>query len=218
MRLLDVLQDVLWPRGFRCLCCDDIIDEELLCPTCQRGLAVIRLSETEGALANGRSVFRYDGVAKRLVLMLKHNSCLDAASVLASGMLPALQAMKLPENTVLTWVTMPAQRKAERGFDHGYELCKALGKQTNMQVKQLLNRNVKYLRTQRGLNRDKRLKNLTGTFLCPSRIDTPVLLVDDVMTTGATASACEQALMAAGATQVYVITAARAMLADVMER
>ncbi len=211
MRWLRVLEDVLWPRGLKCLCCDDLSEGELLCPACRRELQGIRLSPQNAGDDLVRSVFRYDGKAKQLVLMLKMECVADAAEALAEEMAEAVKAMALPPDTVLTWVTMPERRRRERGIDHGRLLCLAVGKRTGIPVRQLIVRTGR-MHTQRGLTRSERMRNLSGTIACPERIATPVLLIDDVLTTGATASACASALMAAGSPSVYAVTATKAML------
>ena len=119
--------------------------------------------------------------------------------------------MKLPPDVVLTWVSMPKRRYLERGIDHGRLLCEAVGRRLNLPVQPLLERTGK-LHTQRGLTREERLRNLSGSMICNEEIKGPVLLIDDVLTTGATASACAETLMRAGAPAVYVLTATRVML------
>ena len=61
--------------------------------------------------------------------------------------------------------------------------------------------------TQQGLNAAQRRKNLHGAFAAAARISTPVLLIDDVYTTGSTTETCAGALRAAGAPEVFVLTA-----------
>lgn len=211
IRVLCKLEDVLWPRGVKCLCCDDLSGGELLCPTCAEALKAMRLAPQDRGSESHQSVYRYDGVAKMLVLLLKADCAEDSAVALAVGMAAVVRDMKLPPDTVLTWVSMPEIRRKKRGIDHGRTLCEVVAAQTGHEVRQLLVR-TRNSHTQRGLDREARLRNLSGTFACKARIDHPVLLIDDVMTTGATAEQCSAVLQEAGAPQVYVLTATKAMI------
>lgn len=210
--LTDLLADLLAPRGLKCLCCDTESEGEYLCTDCRKALLSLRLSPEETQRGDLYCAYRYDGAAKQLVVSLKEDCLADAAQVLADGMYEVLRTANLPEDTILTWVTMPRKRRIQRGIDHGYVLCTALGERCGFPVRQLLQRKGK-VHTQRGLSREKRLRNLEGTFFCDVPLNGPVLLVDDVMTTGSTASTCAEALMKAGATHVYVITATKATIA-----
>lgn len=214
---LSTLGEVFWPRGLKCMCCDELSEGNALCPACRKALRALRLDRAEAGEDGIRSVYRYDGTAKALVLLLKGSCLVDAAEVLAADMYEAMKTMAIPPDTVLTWVTMPAQRLRVRGIDHGRALCEALGRISGMPVRQLLTRKGK-LHTQRGLSKEARLQNLSGTLMCEEPLSRPVLLVDDVLTTGATASACAEVLMAAGARAVYVLTATRVMLKKIEDQ
>ena len=205
------LGEILWPRGTACLCCPELSYGQLLCPDCQKALTAMRLHGEDAGDEGVRSVYRYDGVAKQLVRLLKEQCLEDAAHVLAEDMAEALSAMALPEDAVLTWVTMPEKRRKVRGIDHGRTLCEAVARRTGRPVRQLLIRRGNG-HTQRGLNREARLKNIAGSICCEMKVDVSVLIIDDVLTTGATASACAEALRAAGAPKVYALTATKAML------
>ncbi len=208
MSLLRFFDDLIAPRGVKCLCCDVNSAGQLLCADCARGLLAVRVPSDEAGTAAVRSSLRYDGVAKDLVLKLKLEALADAAEPLADVMAETVKQMDLPDDTILTWVTMPTLRRLERGIDHGRKLCEALGRRTGFPVRQLLTRRGR-VHTQRGLSGEERLNNLQGSLVCREKLNRPVLLVDDVMTTGATVSACTRALLEAGAPRVYALTATK---------
>ena len=211
MRFLKRIEDILWPRGLGCLCCDHLCPGELLCPTCRKGLDALKLSDDAQADGNIHSVYRYDGTARQLVILLKDQCLEDAASVLAQEMANVIKTMALPDNTVLTWVPMPEVRKVKRGIDHGHVLCQAVARQTGLPIRQILIRS-RNSHTQRGLNREARLTNIAASIRCEKHITDPVILIDDVLTTGATVSVCTKALKDAGAPAVFALTATKVVM------
>ncbi|MGB4594124.1 MAG: phosphoribosyltransferase family protein [Coriobacteriia bacterium] len=109
-------------------------------------------------------------------------------------------------------VPVPPTRAARsrRGFDHTLPLARAVGDALAVPVERRLC--VSGRRDQRALGRDARFANMAGAFSVVGEVGLPtrVLLVDDVMTTGATLDAASRALLAAGASHVRVIVLARA--------
>lgn len=201
------LEAILWPRALQCLCCPECTDGQLLCPSCRAELRSLRLEAHRGS---HHSVWAYAGCAKRLVTGLKHECIADCAAVMGRGMAEAVKRLELPADTVMTWVTMPENRRRVRGIDHGRLLCETIAGYAGMPAEQLLVRQGR-IHTQRGLNREKRLSNLQGSFAAAKELQGTVLLIDDVMTTGATADACSAVLYEAGAAQVVVLTATRVL-------
>ena len=202
------LEDILWPRGLKCICCDEYAQGEPLCPDCRQALEAMRLSRGQAGDDQVRSVFRYDGTAKQLVLALKLENVADAGIPLADAMAETVREMQLPPDTVLTWVTMPDIRRRQRGIDHGRRLCEAVAARAGLPAQQLLSRTGRF-HTQRGFSREERLRNLDGTVVCNVSVTTPVLLIDDVLTTGATISVCAESLLKAGAPAVFALTATK---------
>ena len=126
-------------------------------------------------------------------------------------MLPLPKDFSFSPDTVVTWVTMPESRRRDRMIDHGRTLAEAAARQLNLPCRQLLLRRETRQKNQASLNREGREANLKNAFLPMEDISFPVLLVDDVLTTGTTARRCAEALRSGGAKEVSVLTFTRAV-------
>jgi predicted amidophosphoribosyltransferase len=122
----------------------------------------------------------------------------------------ALAALGPPAADAVTWVPLASRRRAERGFDQAHVLARALARELDLPAARFVRRTKPTLPQSRR-TRDDRLHAMAGAFVhipgkpAPERL----LLVDDVLTTGATASACAAALVDAGAREVHLLTACR---------
>lgn len=204
-RTLCLLQDIIWPQKVLCLLCDEFSSGQWLCTACAQKLGFIRMKQHTGQV---RSAYVYKGVARQLIHALKYDALRPAAAVLAEAMAEDARDMDLPTDTVITWVTTTRARQLRRGGDHGRELCTAVSERLGLPMRQLLVR-TRRARTQRGLDARQRQTNLKGVFRCSAKLNGPVLVVDDVYTTGATLRYCTAALLEAGATAVYALTATK---------
>ncbi len=103
-------------------------------------------------------------------------------------------------------------KERERGFNQAERLAAGVAKYLGLPMETKFLRRVKYTKTQTNLTRKERLANMHNAFEAPGRMPfSRLLLIDDVMTTGSTASACAAALRGAGAARVDVLTLARGM-------
>ena len=209
------LRDAVWPEGALCCACGRITDGTSLCPSCRLDLEaqgyVFSWDEAEplpGVTAWG--LRPHEGIHRTLVLRLKHGAEARAAEALASLLLPLPETLSFPPDTVVTWVTMPEHRYRNRAIDHGRLLAEAFARQLSLPCRQLLARRDTRAAGQATLTGAGRKANLKGAFEPLEKITFPVLLVDDVRTTGTTLARCAEALREGGAQQVTAITATRA--------
>ncbi len=115
---------------------------------------------------------------------------------------------ELPAQAV-TWVPLSRRRRASRGFDQAQALARVVGRRLDVPLVPLLRR-VSDAGPQARRSGEQRRLAMRGRFTALGTPPGRVLLVDDVLTTGATAAACAEALLASGAREVSVLTAARA--------
>lgn len=165
------------------------------------------------AWGKGRAVALYQGSVRRMVLALKHADRLDIAIPMASWMSGAVRGLTEPDS-IVTAVPLHRRRFFLRRYNQAVLLGNRLAKNENLQfVPDILIR-VKPTLMQKGMTRQQRFENLRGAIAINPRQSAkiqgkPVLIVDDVMTTGATLSACAEACLAGGAKTVNVIVLAR---------
>ena len=209
------LRDAVWPEGALCCACGRITGGEALCRDCRLDLQAQgfffswdRSEPLPGVIAWG--LRPHAGIHRVLVHKLKYEAEARAAEALASLVLPLPEVLSLSPDTVVTWVTMPEPRRRNRAIDHGRLLAEAVAGQLSLPCRQLLARRDNRAKSQVTLSMTGRRANLKGAFEPLRKISFPVLLVDDVRTTGTTIARCAQALRDGGAPQVTAITMTRA--------
>ncbi len=185
------LDGLVEARRPACFACNGFSPSGRTCSRCKRTYAIDGV--TVGAY--------YDELMRRFVAAIKYERAGSEARLAAELLVPGLYA---DEFDVVTWVPAVPRRERQRGYNQAKIIAKAVAKQLDLPDRQLLLR----MRgnSQVGQSRRTRLEQVKGQFL-PARPkpirDSRVLLVDDVLTTGATMSECSKALKQAGAKSVW---------------
>ena len=172
--------------------------------------------EMELHFASARSVIAAQGMAMDLIHRYKYSGALWLEPFLA-GLLNNAAGPVLREGnwSLIVPVPLHPQRLAEREFNQAERLARRLSHATGLKLASRLVRRVEATRTQTRLSRGERAQNVRRAFapVPGARCDgARVVLIDDVLTTGATTSACARVLLGLGAQEVCVWTLARGLL------
>jgi ComF family protein len=165
------------------------------------------------AYDRARAALEYGDISRDLVLALKYQGRRDSLDLLASWM-AAAGADLLTGAHLIVPVPLHYIRLVRRGFNQSAWLAAALSRRTSIPLAVDTLTRTRSTPIQGGLSADGRRRNVQGAFkVRPSRMTKvkgqKILLVDDVLTTGATAEACSRALKRANAACVEVLTLAR---------
>ena len=176
------------------------LDSEGRCALCRSGLRGFDAAYCFGS---------YEGVLRELIHLFKYGRIPTLAGPLCDFLAAALPRDERVD--AIAPVPLHWWRKWRRGFNQSELLARALSKRTGLPVIAALRR-TRPTAVQAGLSNTARRRNVTGAFRGRTTVSLQgkhVLLIDDVMTTGATASACAIALKRAGADRVALLTLAR---------
>jgi len=242
--MLDALRatliDTIYPP--RCLACTVATDAAHgLCPTCWRetffvagaacwkcGVPLVGEAE-RGDLCDGctrrppawdrgAAALVYGGAGRRMVLAFKHGDRLDLAEPFARWMASA-GAELLAEADAIAPVPLHWRRLVARRYNQSAEIARRLARGSGKPAIVDLLRRCRHTAPQKNLDLDARAANQAGAVVVTPRraaliAGRTVLVVDDVMTSGATLAGCAEALRAAGAARVHVLVLARVAFAE----
>lgn len=241
-KYLTSLLDIILPP--RCLSCGAVLGSAgLLCPICwtrthfiapplcascglpfaadplqtgsEHGTTCLACTATPPRFRRARAAVVYDDASRPMILRFKHGDRTTAAPGLAAMMRRAGQEL-FGEIDLIAPVPLHRWRLFHRQYNQAALLAQAIGAAEGLEVIPDLLVRQRATKSQGGLGRRQRRRNVAGAFAVRAGVAKRVrgqriLLIDDVMTTGATLEACTRALRRAGASAVDCLVLARAL-------
>lgn len=225
MRLINKIEEIIFPPSMYCICCGKYIDKSRtysLCDHCIRRMnfkmTCLRHLEESGYFNHAAAVMGYGIYERQIIFGLKYNGYTYIARNIGDIFYDCLKK-QLEETGECPWlcsdviVPVPINKLKlkDRGFNQAEKMAVYLGKRTNIKVLGDGLERVKYTKAQRGLSEKERYINLDGAFrINPLRVKQMtgkrVLLIDDICTTGATALNCGRCLVDNGALEVNFLS------------
>src|SRR5262245_58160535 len=233
-RAFALLVDVALPQ--LCATCREPVEGAGLCPACWSKLSFIAPPYCErlgipfpfdggpGLLSmeaiadpptyhRARAAVRYDDIARKLVHALKYGDRLDLAPIMGRWMARAGRELIADADALLP-VPLHWRRQWARRINQSAVLAHVIAETSGRSVAHGALKRVKATPQQVGLDKSERAHNVQGAFRVPAAgkaevVGRKLLLVDDVLTSGATVDACARALLRAGAAGVDVLVFAR---------
>lgn len=211
MILSELIKDLIFPR--KCILCRRVLiaNETHICHKCREDLPeyadrgrVVPFVEEYTALW-----FYRGNVRESLIRFKFHNK---PAYAEAYGPLLALRILReLPKPDLITWVPVSPKRKRRRGYDQAELLARSVGRELGVEVRPVLKK-IRHNRAQSGISDPSRRRaNVLGAYRLTEEDAVRlrnVLLIDDILTTGATAGECARMILSGHGDKVMLAVVA----------
>lgn len=213
MKLLHKLSELLFPP--KCILCGALLakDETDLCRACRTDtVQAPRPKEKLPYLDRWTSLWYYEGTVRRSLLKFKFYNARSYA--VSYGRLLGMRLLRedMADFDLLTWVPVSPRRRRKRGYDQVELIARSVGMELETVPAALLKK-VRNTPPQSGISGTaERRANVLGAYRLtdPAAVkDKRILLLDDIITTGATAGECARILLTAGAKRVDCAAVAR---------
>lgn len=215
MKILSAIADFIFPP--RCAFCDRLIksSETEICEKCEKSLPY-----TKGSAVNQKKTFidscvsplYYEGAVKESLHRYKFSQCPGNYRAYAKLMSGCIGENLSGQFDIITWVPLSRRRLRERGYDQARLLAEAIGKSFKVPVVPALVKAKHTAPQSKTGSAEKRRANISGAYILPKPetvLGKRILLIDDIVTTGATLSECARMLGMAGAEKIFAATVAR---------
>ena len=206
------LRNLIYPP--KCVLCKKILlpTQTDLCDTCREEAPECIINKKKLPHVTGLvSIWYYKDHPRGSILRYKFSRYRHYAH--SYGRLLAMRILTdlHEEFDLVTWVTPTIRRQLQRGFDHGRKLAKATAKELELPLQCTLKKAFHNTTQSSSASAAQRRANVLGAYKAykPHRFaGKKILLIDDVVTTGSTASECAKTLLIAGAKSVHLATVA----------
>ena len=216
MKLFDWLLDLIYPP--RCAFCRRLLDrrEKGVCRFCRPKLPYV---PSDGQVQHFRNVDKclsplyYHGSVKDSLHRYKFGGATAYADIYSEFIVKCIDENQISCDSI-TWVPLSCRRLRKRGYDQAELLAKGIGKRLGLPPVRLLKKRRDTPPQSKTGSAEKRRANIAGAYTClrPEQVaGKRVLLVDDIVTTGATLSEAAGVLKKAGAVEVLAATVARSL-------
>lgn len=230
---INFLKNILFPP--KCIICNKINNREVICENCwneipwierECNICGIPIEENDKICTDcavkthffdkAVSVFVYNELSSKIMLMFKNADETSLASALVQWMYDKATT-DIEQADVIVPVPIHFSKRLKRLYNQSELLAQKISEISGIKYEPRVLEKIKKTHTQEGLSAKKRNKNVIGSFGVSEKYkntikNKKVLLIDDVMTTGATVDECSRILKNNGAEKVVVLTAARAIL------
>lgn len=211
--------EVLYPRDNNCPICNSYIEEaDMLCKDC-----IGKIKFCKGVFKINRfqmeftyySVAYYSNIIMELVVRLKYKKDFLCGEILAKLMSEFITNKKMHFD-IITYVPLSSKSFKLRGYNQSELLARDVAKITGKPILRCLEK-IMETKDQIGLDENNRWRNLSHCFRTNIKNNNKykgkvILLIDDVVTTGATAFYCAEGLKKSGAKDVYILTVAKSKI------
>lgn len=175
------------------------------CPACVATMVRSTLLPVPPSFDQARALLAYEGAAREVVAQLKYRNARASARWLAGGLARLLPPEMIATTDVVTWAPTTDLRRRSRGFDHAELLARRVARVVGLPCRSLLHRIPGPPQTGRTLTE----RRDGPMFVAVSDLHgAHVIVVDDVITTGATMESAGRTLRAAGSGWLYALAAA----------
>lgn len=201
----------------KCTLCRQLLSgaESDLCHNCRENAPeFLRAKSNIPFIAHWTAVWYYKDNVRKSIHRFKFGAARHYADVYSRLLAIKLQnALWAEDYDILTWVPVSLPRRLKRGYDQSALVAQALGRELQIPATRTLNK-IRHTPPQSGIREAARRRaNVLGAYKLRRDISLSgkrILLVDDVVTTGATASECARILLTAGAKEVILAAVAAA--------
>lgn len=201
--IFSAVLDIIYPPYNKCIICNS---ENFIgiCPLCKSNIK--RIQTQEEILSYGF----YGGVLKELILSFKYDKNFTAGDILAELLLNLIEEEKI-NGDYICYVPMSKKSLKKRGFNQCEIIAKKIGEKLDIPVSRCIVKN-KNTKEQKTLSKEERMRNVVGAFEIRenSKIyNKKIILIDDVITTGATLLECKKVLEKNAVEEITILTIAK---------